>query len=103
MLPIQKQTEYLNPSQRPVMAVDQPLYALAKEIQWLKPNLLGEDKFLVMMGNLHTEMNFMASLGISEIYLLSLFYKSSHLCLRQTLFNHAKILNELFDWLYLKI
>ena len=72
---IQKETEYLNPGQTPVMTADQPLFALAKEIPWLNHDLLGEDKFLFMMGDLHTEMNFMACLGISEIYLLPLFHK----------------------------
>ena len=76
MLLIQKQTEYLNRGQTPVMTADQPYFALAKEIQWLKPDLLGEDKCLVMMGDLHTEMNLMACLSISEIYLVSLVYKS---------------------------
>ena len=36
MLLIKKQTECLNPGQSPVMTVDQPLYAIAKEIQWTK-------------------------------------------------------------------
>ena len=41
------------------MTVDQPLFALAKEIQSAKPETLGEDKLLVMMGDLHIEMTFM--------------------------------------------
>ena len=41
------------------MRVDQPLYELAKEIQWSKPNCLGKDCFLAMMGDLHTEMTFL--------------------------------------------
>ena len=63
MVLIQKQIEYLNPGQIPIMTVDQPLFAIAKEIQWLKPECLGEDKFLVMMGDLHIEMAFMKCLG----------------------------------------
>ena len=47
------------------MNVDQPLYALAKDIQWSKPDALGEDKFLVMMGDLHIEMKFMKCLGMN--------------------------------------
>ena len=45
------------------MTVDQPLFAIAKEIQWLKPDGLGEDKSLVMMGDLHIEMALMKCLG----------------------------------------
>ena len=63
MVLIQKQVEYLNPGQIPFMAVDQPLFAIAEEIQWLKPDCLGEDKFLVMMGDLHIEMALMKCLG----------------------------------------
>ena len=55
MVLIQKQVEYLNPGQIP-MTVDQPLFAIAKEIQWLKPDSLAENKFLVMMCDLHIEM-----------------------------------------------
>ena len=52
-------------SPAPVMTVDQPLYALAKEIQWSKPNVLGEDKFLFMMGDLHIKMTLMKCLGMN--------------------------------------
>ena len=55
--------------QVPVMTVDQPLYALAKEIQCSKPDELGEDKFLVMMVDLHIDMTFMKYLGISWLFL----------------------------------
>ena len=48
---------------------DQPLFALAKEIQWLKPDLFGEVKSLVMMGDLQIETNLTACLVISEVYL----------------------------------
>ena len=51
------------------MTVDQPLYALAKEIQCSKPDELGEDKFLVMMVDLHIDMTFMKYLGISWFFL----------------------------------
>ncbi len=49
--------------QTPVMTVDQPLYAIAKEIQWKKVDELGEHCFVVMMGDLHIEMTFMKCLG----------------------------------------
>ena len=37
------------------MAVDQPLFALAKQIQWQYLESYGEDKFVVMFGGLHVE------------------------------------------------
>ena len=50
------------------MTADQPLFALAKEVQWLNPDVLGENKLLVLMSDLHTEMTFMKYLGIPETY-----------------------------------
>ena len=50
---IKEATHFLNPGQTPVMAVDQPLIALAKQIQWQWPNTYGEDKFIVMFGGLY--------------------------------------------------
>ena len=35
---IKEATHFLNPGQTPDMAVDQPLIALAKQIQWQCPN-----------------------------------------------------------------
>ena len=64
MLLIRKQTHFLNQGQIPLMTVDQPLFALAKTIQWAKPDVFGEDKLVVMMGDLHIEMTFMKCLGI---------------------------------------
>ena len=64
MLLIIKQTHFLNQGQIPLMTVDQPLFALAKTIQWAKPDVFGEDKLVVMMGDLHIEMTFMKCLGI---------------------------------------
>ena len=54
---------FLNPGQTPDMAVDQPLIALAKQIQWQWPNTYGEDKFIVMFGGLHIEMAAFRLLG----------------------------------------
>ena len=50
------------------MTAHQPLFALAKEIQWLTPDVLGEDKLLVLMGDLHSEMTFMTCLVMPETY-----------------------------------
>ena len=53
---IQAVTKHVNPSQIPVLTADQPLYALAKQIQWSWPTTHGEDHFVVMFGGLHIEM-----------------------------------------------
>lgn len=54
---------HLNPGQTPVMACDQPLYALAKQIQWNWPQLYGENKFVIMFGGLHIEMAAWKTIG----------------------------------------
>ena len=60
---IEEATHILNPGQTHVMAVDQPLFALAKQIQWQWPNTYDEDKFIVMIGGLHIEMAALRLLG----------------------------------------
>ena len=60
---IKQATDLINPGQVPVMTIDQPLYALAKKIQWTWPDVYGEQKFVVMMGGLHIEMSFLKVLG----------------------------------------
>ena len=63
MARVKEATNFLSPGQTPVMAVDQPLFALAKQIQWQWPELYGEDKFIVMFGGLHIEMASLKVLG----------------------------------------
>lgn len=58
-----KNTEHLDPQQVSVMVVDQPLYNLAKKMQWTFPDIFGEDKFVVMLGGLHTEMALWSTMG----------------------------------------
>ena len=52
--------EHLNPNQTPVLTMDQPLSAIAKEIQWLWPDSFTKNKYLIMIGGggggLHVEM-----------------------------------------------
>lgn len=66
--------QYLNFGQVPVAVLDQPLYAIAKQIQWMTPDTHGEDKLVIMFGALHIEMNawkmvgkWMKGSGIVEI------------------------------------
>ena len=47
---IEKVTNFLNPGQTPVLVFDQPLYAIAKTIQWNMPDRFGENKFVIMLG-----------------------------------------------------
>ena len=54
---IRKATHFLNPGQIPVIALDAPLYALAKLVQWKWPETHGESKYVIMFGGLHLEMN----------------------------------------------
>ena len=60
---VKETVAYLNPGQIPVIAADQPLYALAKQIQWHWPEQYGEDKFAIMFGGLHIEMAGFKSIG----------------------------------------
>ena len=45
------------------MGVDQPLFAIAKQIQWKFPNEDDEDNFVVWLGGLHLEKASFAMLG----------------------------------------
>ena len=56
-------TAYLNPGQLPVIAVDQPLLAIAKSIQWQWPEIYGENQMIVMFGGLDLEMAFWKTIG----------------------------------------
>lgn len=47
-------TEFLNPGKIGVLGADQPLYAIAKRLQWTFPDSV-EDNLVVMMGALHIE------------------------------------------------
>ena len=58
-----KAVEHLNPGQNPVVTFDQPIYALAKQIQFRWPEKYGEDKLVVMFGGLHIEMAALKMLG----------------------------------------
>ena len=60
---VREATIFLNPTQTPVMTADQPLFVIAKKIQWQWPDIYGEDTFLVMFGGLHIEMAAFKLLG----------------------------------------
>ncbi|KAH3822151.1 hypothetical protein DPMN_123922 [Dreissena polymorpha] len=45
------------------MACDQPLYALAKSIQWIPPERYGENLIVGMFGGLHIEIPALRTIG----------------------------------------
>ena len=53
---IKDRVALLNPWQVPVIATDQPISAVMKQIQWHWPERYGEDKFVIMFGGLRIEM-----------------------------------------------
>ena len=53
---VMKSVNYLNPGQVPVSTSDQPLLAIAKQVQWQFPDLYGEDHLLIVLGGLHIEL-----------------------------------------------
>ena len=60
---IREAVEYLNPGQVPVTTFDQPLFALAKFVQWKWPDTDGEKEHVVMLGGLHIEMALWKTVG----------------------------------------
>ena len=60
---VRNAVNFLNPGQNLVVTLDQPLLAIAKQIQWKCPELYGEEKLIVMLGELHTEIAFMKAIG----------------------------------------
>ena len=43
--------------------MDQPLFAIAKNIQWKWPSVYGESKFVIMFGRLHIELAALKTAG----------------------------------------
>jgi hypothetical protein len=63
MTVVKSAVDILNPGQIPVLACDQPLYTLAKQIQWTWPSSYGEDRSIVMFGGLHIEIASLRVIG----------------------------------------
>ena len=63
MQKIKETTVNLNQDQLPVVTVDQPLFAIAKQIQWQWPKTFGEDKFIIILGGLRIEMAAFKAIG----------------------------------------
>ena len=60
---VRQAIQHLNPGQIPVTTFDQPLFALAKLVQWRWPVTHGESVHVVMFGGLHIEMALWNTLG----------------------------------------
>ena len=53
----------INPGQIPVDTCDQPVYALAKEIQWRYPNDFSDNQYFAIFGGLHIEQSLLGIHG----------------------------------------
>ena len=51
---IREAVQFLNSGRIPVVTFGQPLYAIAKQVQWNWPDQFSEDQFVVMLGGHHT-------------------------------------------------
>ena len=60
---IRQAVDHLNHNQVPVVTFNQPLYAIAKKVQWIWPESYGERKFIVMFRGLHIELTALKALG----------------------------------------
>lgn len=58
-----KAVDILNPGQVPIITVDQPLFTIAKQIQWNWTESHGEDQFVIMFGGLHIEIAAFKTIG----------------------------------------
>ena len=60
---IRNAVDHINNGQVPVITFDQPLYTIAKQIQWKWPEIYGEEKFVIMLGGLHIEKVALSNVG----------------------------------------
>ena len=58
---IKAAVSFLNPTQSPIVTVDQPLLALAKQIQWTWPNEF--EHFVFILGGSHIELTLLKLIG----------------------------------------
>ena len=59
---IRRPSWYLNLGQIPIITVDQPLFAIAKQIPWTWDNY-DESQFIIILGGLHIAMTALKCLG----------------------------------------
>ena len=60
---VENAAKWFDERQTPIIAMDQPLYALAKEIQWSSSTPYTDENYVVVLGGLHIEMCVLKLLG----------------------------------------
>ena len=60
---IRNAVDHINNGQVPVITFDQPLYTIAKQIQWKWSEIYGEEKFVIMLHGLHIEKAALSTVG----------------------------------------
>ena len=60
---IRNAVDHINNEQVPVITFDQPLYTIAKHIQWKWPEIYGEETFVIMLGGLHIKKAALSTVG----------------------------------------
>ena len=60
---VKKAIGFLNPDQTPVCTLDQPLYAISKNLQWYLPKEFGSSQLVLILGSLHVEMAMLSTIG----------------------------------------
>lgn len=56
-------TQHLHSGQVEICCMDQPLFALAKKLQWSKAATYGESRLVMLLGGFHIEKAFLGVLG----------------------------------------
>ena len=65
---VKQAVNHVNSNQTPVIALDQPLYAIAKQIQWNWSDIYGEEEIVTMMGAFHNEIAALKTLGVYSYF-----------------------------------
>ena len=60
---IRNAVENINNGQGSVIISDQPLYTIAKQIQWKWPEIYSEEEFVIMLGGMHIENAALSTVG----------------------------------------
>ena len=60
---IRNAMDHVNNGQVPAITFEQPLYAIAMQIQWKWPDVYGEGQFVIMLGGLYIEKAALSTVG----------------------------------------
>ena len=60
---IRQAVDVVSPNQVLVIALDQPLNAIVKQIQWFWPESFGEKNYVIMFDGLHIDLCVLRALG----------------------------------------